>query len=382
MSWSSVIGQHRVKELFRRALLEEKIAHAYLFWGMEGIGKDALALALAKTLNCERRTSKMTEPCNQCRSCMQADKLEHPNIKLVFSLPAAKSAETRDDSPLFKLTDAQIEEIQEQLRIKAENPYHNVTIANARQIRIASIRDVKRSISMSQSQSGHRVVIISEADEMTVEAANAFLKTLEEPNPNVTLILTTSRREAIPQTIMSRCQQIYCDPLTDAELTQALHQRLSIAEEEARLIASFAQGSYSRAMQFLDEDMRRLREEVIALLRAALRRVRYRMETFHIMERFTSTQDRKQLSTMLGLLVLWLRDVYVYARCADESLIINRDQIDTIMKFATAFPHADYPAAINAAEEAVGLVQRNIHPPLILISLLLVCRRVFLGVDD
>jgi DNA polymerase-3 subunit delta' len=171
MSWSSVIGQHRVKELLRRALHEEKIAHAYLFWGMEGIGKDALALALAKTLNCERRTLPSTEPCNQCRSCMQADKLEHPNIKLVFSLPAAKSAETRDDSPLFKLTDAQIEEIQEQLRIKADNPYHNLTIANARQIRIASIRDVKRSISMSQSQSGHRVVIVSEADEMTVEAA-------------------------------------------------------------------------------------------------------------------------------------------------------------------------------------------------------------------
>jgi DNA polymerase-3 subunit delta' len=133
------------------------------------------------------------------------------------------------------------------------------------------------------------------------------LKTLEEPNPNVTLILTTSRREAIPQTIMSRCQQIYCDPLPDSELTVALHQRFSIAEEEARLIASFAQGSYSRAMQFLDEDMKRLREEVITLLRAALRRVRYRLETFHIMERFSGTQDRKQLSTMLGLLVLWLR---------------------------------------------------------------------------
>lgn len=382
MSWSSVIGQNRVKEILHRAIKENKVAHAYLFWGMEGIGKDALALTFAKTLNCERRKADETEPCNACRNCLQADKLEHPNIRLVYSLPTGKSADSRDDSPLLKLSDAQIEEIQEQLRIKSENPYHNLMINNARQIRISSIRDVKRGVSMSQSQAGHRFIIVFEADEMTTEAANAFLKTLEEPSQNITLILTTSRRDAIPQTIRSRCQQVYCHPLTDEELTRALQNNYGATEDEARLIAAFAQGSYTRAMEFSDEDMKRLREEVVELLRAALRRNRYRMGMMHIIERFTSEHDKKQFAYMLGLLLLWLRDVYVYRCTNDSSAVINRDQTETIARFAAAFPQADYGAVILATEEAVGLVYKNIHPPLILIPLLLTCRRVFLGIDD
>ncbi len=382
MSWSSIIGQHRVKNILRRAITENKVAHAYLFWGMEGIGKDALALIFAKTLNCERRKADETEPCNVCRNCLQADKLEHPNIRLVFSLPTGKSADTRDDSPLAKLSDAQIEEIQEQLRLKSENPYYNLAINNARQIRISSIRDVKRGVSMSQSQAGHRFIIVFEADEMTTEAANAFLKTLEEPSQKITLILTTSRRDAIPQTILSRCQQVYCDPLSDEELSKALFRLSGMPEDEARLIAAFAQGSYTRAIEFSDEDMKRLREDVVELLRAALRRTRYRMGMMHIIERFIAEHDKKQFAYMLGLLLLWLRDVYVYSCTNDVLPVINRDQSETIAKFAAAFPNADYATVIRASEEAIGLVHKNIHPPLILIPLLLTCRRVFLGVED
>lgn len=382
MAWTSVIGQHRVKELLSRVITENKIAHAYLFWGMEGIGKDALALAFAKTLNCSNRKQNQSEPCNQCRNCLQADKLEHPNIHLVFSLPAGKSSDSREDVPLGKLTETQIDEIREQLSLKSENPYHNLSITNARQIRIASIRDVKKNVSMSQSQAGHRCIIVFEADEMTTEAANAFLKTLEEPSQSITLILTSSRREAIPKTILSRCQQIYCDPISDHDLALALAERIGISNDEARLIAAFAQGSYSRAMEFLDEDMKKLREEVVELLRSALRKVRYRVSTMQIVEGFIGSRDKKQLAYMLGLLVLWLRDVYVYACTHNESFVINRDQTETIARFAAAFPHAHYPEAIAAAEEAVSLVGKNIHPPLILIPLLLTCRRVFLGVND
>lgn len=199
MSWSSIIGQYRVKNILQRAIAEGRIAHAYCFWGPEGIGKDALALEFAKTLNCEQPLIRdgMAEACDTCKSCVQAAVIQHPNIQLVFSLPAAKSDDGKSVSPILKLSDDQIRLIQEQLKLKAEDPYHNITIPNATQIRIAAVRDVKKNISMSATQRGRRFVIISEADAMNQEAANAFLKTLEEPNANVTIILTTSRRDQI-----------------------------------------------------------------------------------------------------------------------------------------------------------------------------------------
>jgi DNA polymerase-3 subunit delta' len=382
MAWNSIIGQQRVKTILQRAILEHKIPHGYCFWGMEGVGKDALALEFAKTVNCPypRETDDGIEACGTCKSCIQADKIEHPNIKFVFSLPAGKSADSRDDSPIFRLTDDQIKLIQEQLQIKSENPYHNITIPNASQIRISSIRDVKKSVTMSASQQGRRVVIISEADEMTTEAANAFLKTLEEPHDEITLILTTARHDSLPQTILSRCQQIYCDALTDDDIADALTARMNLEYEEARLISSFAQGSYARACEFLDENMRRMRLEVVDLLRSALKKTFYRAEVLSHLEKMTGEKDRTRVEMMLMLLMMWLRDCHAFAAARYDAPIINIDQRDTIEKFATAFAGADYPSAISAVEDAIIHIRRNVQIQLTMLTLLITCRRIFLGI--
>lgn len=380
MSWNSIIGQQRVKNILQHAISENKIAHGYCFWGMEGVGKDALALEFAKVVNClePRVTSSGIESCDNCRSCHQADKLEHPNIKFVFSLPAGKSTDSRDDSPIFRLSDDQIKLIQEQMHIKSENPYHNITIPNASQIRISSIRDVKKSVTMSASQSGRRVVIISEADEMTTEAANAFLKTLEEPHDQVTLILTTARHDTLPQTILSRCQQIYCEPLSDEDIAENLVLKMGVERSEARLISSFAQGSYAKACEFLDEDMRAMRLDVIEILRSALKKSYYRADILYKIEKLTGEKDRTRVEMMLMLLMIWLRDCYAYSLAGNNAMIINIDQQETIEKFSGAFTGADYPAAIQSVEEAISHVRRNVQLQLTLLTMLITCRRIFL----
>lgn len=381
MAWSSIIGQSRIKLSLRRAAGEGRVAHGYCFWGAAGVGKDAVALEFAKMMNClaPRRDADGLEACDECRSCHQANKFEHPNIRFIFSLPAGKSTSTdRDESPLFRLSDDQIKIIREQMELKSADHYHDISIPNAAQIKIASIRDIKKNVAMSAVQSGTRVVIISEADQMTDEAANAFLKTLEEPHGNITLILTTSRREQLPQTILSRCQQLYFPVLSDDEIAAALNIRRGVALEDARLMAAFGQGSYSRACEFLNEDMRRCRHDIIDALRAALKRTEYRSVLLHHVESLAGEKDRARMEIMLALLLLWLRDAYEMSVAGTAAVITNIDQRQSIEKFAAAFPDAPFNDITAAVEEAAESVRRNVDRRLILLSVLLRCRYMLL----
>ncbi|GAB1430597.1 DNA polymerase III subunit delta' [Ignavibacteria bacterium] len=378
MAWSNIIGQSRIISSLRHAAADGRVAHGYCFWGTAGAGKDAVALELAKMMNClvpRRDKDGLLEACDECKSCHQADKFEHPNIRFIFSLPAGKSAPAdRDESPLFRLSDDQIKIIREQMELKASDHYHDIDIPNAAQIKIASIRDIKKNVTMSAVQSGMRVVIISEADQMTDEAANAFLKTLEEPHSNITLILTTSRREQLPQTILSRCQQLYFPVLPDDEIAAALVARRGVALEDARLMAAFGQGSYSRACDFLNEDMRRSRHDIIDALRAALKRSEYRSALLHHVETLSGEKDRTRMEIMLALLLLWLRDAYEMSVAGAAAVITNVDQRQSIERFAAAFPDAPFGDMAIAVEEAAEAVRRNVDRRLILLTVLLRCR--------
>ncbi|MEK9138888.1 MAG: hypothetical protein AAB393_17340, partial [Bacteroidota bacterium] len=145
MSWNRVIGQERVKLHLLSALRNDRLPHAYLFVGNEGVGKDAAALELAKVLHCEGGNE---QACDACPSCIRVNTLQHPDVKLVVALPVGKG-EKSDDPPLEKLSQAEIQTIQEQYRLKGENPYHRISIPKATIIKINSIRDVRRESSLS-----------------------------------------------------------------------------------------------------------------------------------------------------------------------------------------------------------------------------------------
>ncbi|MBL7999882.1 MAG: AAA family ATPase, partial [Candidatus Kapabacteria bacterium] len=370
--------QERVQSILMRAILSQRIAHAYCFWGNEGIGKDAVAIAFAKTVNCFSPVVSETSisPCGLCKSCTQMSHLQHPNLSMVFSLPTGKSGASDDDSPLLRLSDDQIAVIQEQIARKAENPYHNISIPQATQIKIASVRDVKKTIGLSQSQGGRRVVIISEADTMTTEAANAFLKTLEEPNANVTLIITTSRKDMVPQTILSRCQQIHFAPLSDIQIADALMKREGIEPQQAALISSLAQGSYSEACALLGSDTQTMRNDVVELLRAALKNSGYRLDVSHKIEDANKRYERTDIEKMLSLLLVWLRDAMTLTSSPD-SHIINADQREILAKFSSVFGKRDYPAALSLVEQTIASLRQNAQVTLSLTSMLIGLRRVF-----
>lgn len=367
MAWDSIIGQARAKNLLRAAIAGGRVPHAYLFTGTEGVGKDAAAIELAKALRCEQLGPQGT-PCDACRNCQNVAAL-HSNVRFVFALPTGKGEDGRADSPLLKLSDGEISQIQEQVAMKAVNPYHNITIPRAQQIKISSIREVKRDIAFAATEPGWRIVIISEAHQMGEEAANAFLKTLEEPAPNTLLILTSSHKEQLLQTILSRCQEVRFDLLTDAEIAEALMTRNNIPRKDALLLSKLSEGSYSRAVELTNSDLQQLRFDVVAFLRAALKRSP--MSVFTEVERLTTGNDRRSLERTLMLLLLWFRDAMMLRLTGREESVVNQDQLKDIQSFNSKFAAASTERLIRSVEEAIGAVRGNAQSQLAFIVLAL-----------
>ncbi len=374
MAWSSIIGQEAIKRFFQQAVRQQRISPAYCLWGPEGVGKDALALEFAKLLNCRapRHTDGGLEACDTCPDCRQASRLEHPAIRFVFALPPPKSR--TEGPPLLGLSDDQIGILREELRRKADNPYYNIRLPNALQISIGLIRDIQRTLAMAPPAHGRRVIILSEADRMTAEAANACLKTLEEPQDDVVFILTSSRRDLLPSTILSRCYQLYCPPLPDEVLIPALCERHGITEAEARIIAALAHGSYAQALLALETELPSLRQHALDLLRVALKPRRFRQELLHRIEELAGTEDRTRVEQLLKLLLLWLRDAFVLQHTGSTNSLANVDHTETLRRFLQRFPQADLPAMMAAVDTALSLLPRYVNAPLLLLTTLLQCR--------
>lgn len=362
MSWDRIIGQRRAKLALRAALVSGKIPHAWIFTGAEGVGKDAAAIEVAKVLRCEN-PGPNAMPCGHCHGCLTTSALQNANVKFVFALPTGKGEDGRSDAPMLKLSDAEITQIQEQVALKSSDPYHNISIPRAQQIKISSVREIKRDIVFAATEEGWRVVIISEAHLMGEEAANAFLKTLEEPAPRTLLILTTSHRERLLPTILSRCQEIRFDLLTDAEIADALVERNGLDMTSAQLLAKLAEGSYGRAVELTSGDINQVRFDVISFLRAALKRSPTAVHAE--IERLTAINDRTHLERTLSLLALWLRDCFALRATGRDEVVVNQDQLKDIRSFNTNFAGASLERLLWSVEEGIRAVRGNAQIPLV-----------------
>jgi DNA polymerase III subunit delta' len=367
MSWSSIVGQERVKALLRSTLQSGQIAHAYLFYGPEGIGKDALAIEFAKTLIC---TEGSPDACGVCPNCQRMNSFQHPNIKLVFALPVGKNEKNGDD-PVNVLTESQVAEIREQIQAKAKDPYRRIEIPKANFVKINSVRDVKREASMSRNEDGKKVFLIFNADMMNIEASNSLLKTLEEPLPGTILLLTTSAKDQLLPTIVSRCQLIKCDSLSDDEIETALVARDSIDEGIARLIAQLANGSYSNARRLSLQDMAEERKEVVEFMRLVLGR--RKTSLIDAIDELASSTDRPGIERWLKLLQSWLRDALLIQQKAPAPLL--EDEKQSMENFVRNFQQADLIAAIQSVEKAIAHLDKNVYLHLILTMLAIDLRK-------
>lgn len=370
MSWNTIVGQNAVIEMLQRSILSNRIPHALLLSGPQGVGKVAVAIAFAQTVNCASPivTSNSIDACGYCGPCIRSHKLHHSNIQIVLASPTPKTG-AADSAAAEEV----IDEMAEVYNSLAADPYLPVRIEQATQIRIGQIRLLKKSLALSAAEDGRRVIIVIDAEDMTNEASNAFLKTLEEPHDEVTIIMCTSRRERLLPTIISRCQELVCSPIHDDLIAKHLVATDRCTETEARLIASFSEGSISTAYSFVTDDMAERREQAVDLLRQSLKGRGHRSAIVECVQQTCDAKDRKGASILLSLMALWLRDAAIL-RSAAETRIVNADQADALAKFVSAFPLADYSACLQSLERAAKDLHRNVSVHLVFITTLLQIR--------
>ena len=229
MSWQDVRGHHRQFEWFRQQYASGRLGSSFLFIGPAGIGKRTFALKLAQALLCENSLEGSLTPCQECSGCRQVQAGTHPDLLTV--------ARAKNKSGV--LISQMVGDDKHRMR-----------------------EGLCYEISLKPYCGGKRVAIIDDADELTGEAANSLLKTLEEPPPDSIIILIGTNRQRQLPTIRSRCQIIRFSPLTRGELSELL-MKLELAEnsQQAKELAAIGNGSVERVKSFIGSGILEFREE-------------------------------------------------------------------------------------------------------------------------
>lgn len=375
VSWTEIIDQRRAIQSLRSNIASDRIAHAYLFHGPDGIGKRATAIEFAKALLCERGRD---EACDKCLACTKVNRMVHPDLHVLFPQPS----------------DATHDDVAARLQLLAKNAYAAVDFvrrpalddptksSNKQAIYpVDRIREeIRHSMSFKPVEGKYKITVMTDADHLNTAASNAFLKVLEEPTPRSVFILTTSRPERLLPTILSRTQRMRFDPLAPEAIEAALIEREDLEPKFAAALARMADGSYTGALDLKDnEDLMGLRRLVLDFLRLS-----YANHIDKLADQIEqmSRLGRDQVKGLLDLMLRWVRDLILYGTLGDDAHLVNVDQAKAIADFSNNLPNADLEAMANLIEEAMELIERNVHVSLTLTVLSQALRRAMHGGHD
>ncbi|MDI6776042.1 MAG: DNA polymerase III subunit delta' [Syntrophales bacterium] len=317
MSFKDIYGHDKQIGILQAAVARSRVPHAYLFYGMKGIGKRTTAVVFAKALNC-REGGDVFDACDKCSSCRKTDHRNHPDVTI----------------------------------IEAEGQF----------IRIREIRDIQNQMKFKPFEGGKRIFIIVDADKMNITSANALLKTLEEPSPSNILILITSRPYQLPLTVLSRCQHLRFNPLLKETIHSFLQDRLVMDSESAMVLASSSGGSIGKALEMSKDAFLTLRNEVLSKISEN------RMKDPPNILSFASNfgKDRREIIDRLDILRICYRDALVYKETAEMERLINQDHTDIIKSIADRLSGQDIMNNIKTVDWASDAIDRNANKALTL----------------
>ena len=284
MSFKNIKGQDRAIAVLRNAVKNNRLSHAYIFCGPEGIGKRLTALNFAKLLNCQ------AEPdgdeacgCDECASCKKIDSLNHPDVFLF-------SPEKEGSS-----------------------------------IGIEKIRAIIKDIGLKPYEARKKVYIIDNASSMTREAANAFLKTLEEPPPDSILILITQDLRDLAVTLVSRCQAVKFSSLGINEVKEILMNIYKVDAALAQVIAHLSSGRLGAALRYKDGDFLKKRARIINGLCSNT-----------LFDSDFDGASKTDLKLYLDIMLTWYRDILVAKVEGPQGKMsmVNIDKKDALLKEA------------------------------------------------
>ncbi len=326
--FSDILNQELAVGILRRSKDMQRIPHAYLFTGMQGVGKTMTARAFAFFLNCDE--PRGGEACGQCRSCRRMKSGNFPDFK-----------EISPDKGLVK---------------------------------IDTIREIRKDLHYPPLEAAYRFTVVREGDKMNLEAANAFLKTLEEPPGGNILVVTAAEPLNLIPTVVSRCQRVPFRPVEIQDIARMLRGKgLGANDEQRSVIARICRGSPGRALRMVQSGFMEKRAGWIGKLQKIPV-----LDYGEILDmaREWSDLDKKQLldpeeggtSAMEDLLDVWsglFRDILVVKTSGETSKIMNADEVPGLESLSMAFTEEALIDILYILNQAERDLRRNRNSALV-----------------
>ena len=311
MPFCDITGHDRPIALLQAALRNKRLAHAYLFHGETSIGKFLVATRLAQALNCEQPPqADDQDSCGRCRSCLQIAVRTHPDSTII-------------------------------------EPDHE---AATPQIKIEQVREIEQQFVYRPLVGERKICLIDDADRLTIGAANALLKTLEEPPGHSLFVLVTSRPHALPITIRSRCQNLRFTAPARTQVEAALILKREIPPADARFLAVLAEGRIGEALTMKIEDVRARQKECLALVEPAALQ-----SSAAILSTAEKLSKAERGTEILSWLTRWIRDLVLISVGGDLDQILHVDQRADLQQRA---PHTNITMLLDLLRDIERIEQQ------------------------
>jgi len=329
MFFNDIIGQPAAVNTFEQVLNSKRLSHAYIFLGPSGVGKFLFARTLAKILMCESKSSEWKQKgCTSCRACKWIDKNCHPNLKIT--------------------------EVEK----------------NKQKISIEAVLDIQKELMLMPFSKTHRVFIVNEAERMSEEAFNAFLKTLEEPVKDTVIILVTSNLGSLPQTVVSRAQVIRFYPIEQSLVIKYLEQHLKIKYEQALLLSHLSDGSIGDACKLHSQNLLDQREHLIkGLLRDNSGRLAKDIIAYAKSNSADNEGLRLEIIWQLKIIGLFIRDALWLHHGLPDAKMLNKDRITETKQYQRRYNHKQVERLLGRLLRSERYIRLNANYSLVVESL-------------
>ena len=323
MPFATVIGHAPVLAVLRQAVQRGRVPQSLLFAGPEGVGKHAVATALAQAVNCPvRAKSGADDACGACNTCVRIAKGLHSDVVTV----------DRGEDSIIKLKTLR----ERVLEAVGYRPFEGV----------------------------RRVFIIA-ADDLQFEAQDALLKTLEEPPPSVILILVSAYPDTLSKTVQSRCRRLRFSPLSERDVARVLTERAGVDRAAANALAASSGGSVARALAEKTGDLADDREAALAVLASANRKVADQLKASAAFAKNSSDRrDREDLTARVDVLRSLLRDLGALAARKVDALA-NHDLESDLRALSSGFDLPRVTRGYAALAKAETALERNASPKIV-----------------
>jgi DNA polymerase-3 subunit delta' len=310
--FGNIIGNENIISHLQNAIASHKISHAYIIQGEEGMGKKLIAGTFAKTLLCE---DGGIIACNRCKSCMQYDSGNHPDILWVT---------------------------------------HEKQSIGVDDIRI----QVNADIQVKPYNSKYKIYIIDDADKLTEQAQNALLKTVEEPPEYAVILLLVNNISVILPTILSRCILLNLKPVDKQEISEYLMNQYQVPDYKAQMAALFSGGNVGKAIKYASsEDFEKMKEDVLLILK--------NIDDWELYEVISGIQtlssSKNNIEDIIDLMILWYRDILIYKATMDPDLVLYREELTYIKNQAITRSYNGLEIIISAMEKTKIRLKANVN---------------------